>query len=154
MTTKYAYVTGGASGLGLAVAHMLAKKHSVKVFIADRNLAGAEKVAADVGGFAGQVDVADWGAQLKCFTEALAKAPHGRIDYVYGIAGVGERRWIPAVKDAAGSAGPSFEKPDLTTMEIDLQGVMYTCALAVQQFRRQEPDESGWRGKSACNLIQ
>lgn len=42
-----------------------------------------------------------------------------------------------------------FEKPDLTVIDLDLTGVMYTVSLAVQQFRRQEP-KNGFRGKIGC----
>lgn len=43
-----------------------------------------------------------------------------------------------------------FVKPDLTVLDADLTGVLYTVALALQQFRRQEPAENGFRGKIAC----
>lgn len=42
-----------------------------------------------------------------------------------------------------------FAEPDLTVLDVDLKGPMYTVALAVQQFRRQERDEGGWKGKIA-----
>lgn len=32
-----------------------------------------------------------------------------------------------------------FAKPDLSVIDVDLTGVLYTLALAIQQFRRQEP---------------
>lgn len=119
---------------------------SIKVFIADRDTAGAEalvkelnqksKVASWVA-----VDVADWDSQEKAFSQAVAE--FGRIDYVYPIAGIGERRWLPNNPTAKG-----FEKPDLTVLDVDLNGVLYTVGLAVQQFRRQEVGANGFRGKS------
>ena len=38
-------------------------------------------------------------------------------------------------------------EPNLQTLEVDLTGVLYTVALAVQQFRRQAPDADSFRGK-------
>lgn len=87
------------------------------------------------------VDVANWNSQAKAFSQAVAD--FGRIDYVYPIAGIGERPWIPNDPGATG-----FEMPDLSVLDIDLTGVMYTVGLAVQQFRRQEPGKNGFRGKS------
>lgn len=91
---------------------------------------------------------------MSAFKQALAVLG-GRIDYVFPIAGLGERKWIPFAEE---SPGGEFEKPDLRTLEVDLTGVLYTVALAVQQFRRQEEDGSGWRGKlglvaSICGIV-
>lgn len=88
-----------------------------------------------------QVDVADWDSQLKGFEAAVKEL--GRIDYVYPIAGIGERSWLPNKPQATG-----FTKPDLTVMDVDANGVLYTAGLAIQQFRRQEPNKHGFRGKS------
>ena len=145
MTT--AYITGGASGLGKATAEMLVK-NGVKVFIADINGAGAQSVVAELNksaqgmAQAAQLDVSDWNSQAKVFSQAVHS--FGRVDYVYPIAGVGERKWIDNDPMASG-----FQVPDLTVLDIDLKGVMYTCALAVQQFRKQEKDKNGFRGKIA-----
>ena len=87
------------------------------------------------------VDTADWNSQAEAFSKAVGQL--GRIDYVYPIAGVGERVWTPNDPSASG-----FVKPDLTVIDIDLYGVMYTVSLALQQFRRQEVGKNGTRGKS------
>jgi len=145
MATEAAFITGGASGLGEATARMLAKK-GIRVFIADRDVAGAERVAKEIGGHSAEVDVADFNSQVKAFTQAVTQ--FGRIDYVYAIAGVGERRWLPQKSATAGEHG--FEKPDLSVIDIDLNGVLYTASLAIQQFRRQEPNQYGFRGKIVC----
>jgi len=79
---------------------------------------------------------------VKGFEAAISE--FGRIDYVYPIAGIGERPWTPhhtGLKDA-------FVKPDLSVADVDMRAVLYTCSLALQQFRRQEPDMDGFRGKS------
>lgn len=140
---EYAYLTGGASGLGEATARMLAKR-GIKVFISDRDEEKGQKVAEEIGGQFAKVDLADWKSQVKAFTQAVSA--FGRLDYVYGIGGIGERRWLP---NNASSAGPmDFEMPDLTVLDIDLTGVLYTTSLAVQQARRQDPGANGFRCKS------
>jgi NAD(P)-dependent dehydrogenase (short-subunit alcohol dehydrogenase family) len=51
-----------------------------------------------------------------------------------------------------GAAGPGgeFVKPDLSVVDVDLTGVLYTIGLAVQQFRRQDAiawSKGEYRGK-------
>ena len=95
---------------------------------------------------AAHVDVADWDSQVKAFSQAVAE--FGRLDYVHAIAGVGEKVFVPndpSLKE--------YVKPNLTTIDVDLNGVLYTAALAIQQFRRQEPGQNGFRGKSERILV-
>lgn len=76
-----------------------------------------------------------------------AVATFKRIDYVFPIAGIGEKRWLPPTNEN-GSAEAEFVEPHLSVLDVDLKGVLYTVALAVQQFKRQEVDRLGFRGKS------
>ncbi|KAK5213460.1 hypothetical protein LTR72_000315 [Exophiala xenobiotica] len=150
MSQEHAYLTGGASGIGRAVAQMLVK-HNIKVFIADRDLEGAQKLVDELNkngqvAKCAHVDVLDWNSQAKAFSQAVADS--GRIDYVYPIAGVGER---PSIINDPSQTG--FEMPDLTVLDVDLTGVIYTVSLAVQQFRRQEPGKNGFRGKSKFTYL-
>ena len=55
---RVAAITGGARGIGLAVAERIAASGAT-VAIWDVDLAEAETVAARLGGFAATVDVAD-----------------------------------------------------------------------------------------------
>lgn len=144
---RFAYVTGGASGIGKAIVSMLVSK-GAKVFIADRDISAASSFAESLNkngivAHCAAVDVADWNQQAKTFSQAVVQ--FGRIDYVYPIAGIGERTWIP--NDPHSTTG--FEMPDLTTLDVDLNGVLYTIALALQQFRRQDV-KTGFRGKIGC----
>jgi len=126
---------------------MLAKK-GIKVFIADRDQENGQKVAQEIGGDFSHVDLADWNSQVKAFTQAVSA--FGRLDYVYGIGGIGERRWLP--NNSTSNSGLEFERPDLTVLDVDLTGVLYTSALAVQQARRQDVGQHGFRCKSECVL--
>jgi len=141
MSNKTAFVTGGASGIGKAVSEMLAGR-GIKVCVADMNADGAKATADKIGNGAisAQVNAADWDSQLAAFEKAVDA--FGRIDYVFPIAGIGERK---AIKNDP--SAKKFEKPDLATIDVDLNGVLYTSYLAIQQMRRQEKDDSGYRGK-------
>lgn len=78
---KIAVITGGASGIGESVARRLAAE-GAKVVIADFNLDAAQKVAAELGGVAVQVDVS------KPESVAAAFAGLDRIDVLVNSAGV------------------------------------------------------------------
>ncbi|KAK0260085.1 hypothetical protein LTS09_005420 [Friedmanniomyces endolithicus] len=143
-TPKTAYVTGGASGIGLAVTTMLLAR-GIRVAVADVNLSGAQAVASKHPDLATayELNVADWDSQLSVF-ESVVKAFDGRVDYVYPIAGIGEKMFLP--NDPGLKNG--FVKPNLEVLEVDLNGFLYTASLAIQQMRRQDKDGDGFRGKT------
>ncbi|KAE8377283.1 hypothetical protein BDV26DRAFT_293366 [Aspergillus bertholletiae] len=149
MTTECAYITGGASGLGKAIATALAAK-GIKVIIADRDTVGAETLAKKLNGYSTTVDVTSWQSQASAFQKAVEI--FGRVDYVVANAGVGENQWMREHRENAG-----FEKPDLSVIEVNVTGTLYTASLAVQQFRRQGRNDHGFRGKvvitgSVCGI--
>ncbi|KAK4565271.1 hypothetical protein LTR86_003888 [Recurvomyces mirabilis] len=148
---KTAYVTGAASGIGRQVTEMLAARN-IRVAAADKNYEGVKSVAAYLNNQSQEqddlvkpyeVDTGDWDSQLSVF-ESVLKDLGGRIDYVYSIAGIGERVSVPNDPKAKG-----FVKPDLSVLDVDLYGFLYTSSLALQQMRRQEKGEDGFRGKIA-----
>jgi len=149
MTCKTAYVTGGASGIGLAVAHAL-NERGMRIVIADINLTAAQEAVSKLqqSATAGQkhlaveVDVSSWDSQLAAFEKTIEAVQ--RLDIVIVNAGVGEKVFVPN----DGGKGQGFVKPNLGILEVDLNGFLYTSALAIQQMRRQETDADGVRGKS------
>jgi NAD(P)-dependent dehydrogenase (short-subunit alcohol dehydrogenase family) len=149
MTSKTAYVTGGASGIGLAVAHALSQR-GMRIVVADINLAGAQEAVSKLQQsttagqehFAVQVDVSSWESQLAAFEKTLEAVQ--RLDIVIVNAGVTEAMFVPN----DGGKGQGFVKPNLRTLDINLNGFLYTSALAIQQMRRQEIDGDGIRGRS------
>jgi NAD(P)-dependent dehydrogenase (short-subunit alcohol dehydrogenase family) len=94
---KIAIMTGGASGIGFAVAKELAQRGSVLV-LADINAEGAEKAAGEIVTAGGKahatcVDVTRAGQVERLVGETAEK--YGRLDYMFnnaGIAIIGEVR--------------------------------------------------------------
>ncbi len=82
---KTAIVTGAASGFGAGIARRFAAE-GARVMVADLNAAGAAGVAAEIGGLAQTVDVAQ-DASVKAMAEA-ALAAWGRVDILVNNAGI------------------------------------------------------------------
>jgi NAD(P)-dependent dehydrogenase (short-subunit alcohol dehydrogenase family) len=115
---KVAIVTGGGSGLGEAIAKLLAKK-GAKVVVSDINMKGAERVAKEIekaGGTAStaQQDTAKAADSERVVAEAVKK--YGALHYAVNNAGIG------------GAQAPAGEV-DLADWErvigINLNGVLY-----------------------------
>ncbi|MDO5631706.1 MAG: SDR family oxidoreductase [Paracoccus sp. (in: a-proteobacteria)] len=82
---KTAIVTGGASGFGAGIARKFAAE-GARVMIADLNGDAAVSMAAEIGGVAQQVDVAD-GASVSAMAQA-AISTLSRIDILVNNAGI------------------------------------------------------------------
>jgi NAD(P)-dependent dehydrogenase (short-subunit alcohol dehydrogenase family) len=82
--------------------------------VADRNLDAANALAESINNshlgsaVPAQVNVASWEEQVSAFSGAVER--FGQIDYVYAIAGIGEKRWLPK---GITSETVGFVKPDL-----------------------------------------
>lgn len=88
---KVGIITGGASGIGLAIGQMLADQGAV-VVLADRNMDLAQQAAKAIEQEGGRakpyhVDVADRVAMRELVDETVQE--HGRIDYMFNNAGIG-----------------------------------------------------------------
>jgi NAD(P)-dependent dehydrogenase (short-subunit alcohol dehydrogenase family) len=153
MAPKTAYITGGAAGIGLAVAQAL-NQRGMRIIVADINLSAAQEAvkklqetsASGEQHLAVEVDVSSWESQVTAFETAIKAVK--RLDIVIVNAGVGEKAFVPN----DGGKGQGFVKPNLNILEVDLNGFLYTSALAIQQMRRQEPGEDGLRGRSELEL--
>jgi NAD(P)-dependent dehydrogenase (short-subunit alcohol dehydrogenase family) len=84
-TPRVALITGGASGIGLAVARALAAE-GARVVIADRDEAAGQSAAAGVGGVFVQTDVSDPGAARAAVD--VASRVDGRLDLIVLNAGI------------------------------------------------------------------
>ncbi|ORW97993.1 short-chain dehydrogenase [Mycobacterium sp. IEC1808] len=90
-TGKVAFVTGGASGIGAALATKLADG-GAEVWIADRQLEAAQALAQRLGSGAGkahaiELDVRDYPAFERAVGATAEQS--GRIDYLFNNAGIG-----------------------------------------------------------------
>ena len=130
MTRKFggrvALVTGGASGIGAAAALRLAREGAA-VAVVDMNAAGAESVAAAIGGTGGAAhwfacDVADSGSVV-C-TVAAVERELGPIDVLANVAGIG---------DIAGPVGIETisEERWHRVLAVNLSGPFYLCRAIV-----------------------
>ena len=85
---KVVVVTGGAEGIGAALARRFAKAGAAHVAVVDRNGSGAASVAAEIGGSAWATDVSDVDAVATMV--ANIETAQGRIDLFCSNAGVGD----------------------------------------------------------------
>ncbi len=120
---RIAAITGGARGIGLAVAERIAASGG-RPAIWDVDLAEAEKVAARLEGFAARVDVADYAS----IEAALAgtEAALGPLDILVANAGI------------TGPNAPVDAYPIdawRQVIEIDLTGVFLSCRAVVPGMR-------------------
>ena len=138
LTDKAAIVTGGAMGIGLAIAERLAEA-GAKVLIADRDSAAARAAAAKIpGSIACAVDVADE-VQVDAMI-AKAVSEFGGVDILVNNAGIYPRR---PVMDASLA---EFE----TVLAVNLKGAFLCARAAAEQMIAQNEKER--RGGAIINI--
>ena len=133
-----AAVTGGGSGLGEATARALAAK-GAKVACLDVNMAGAEAVAADIGGIAVKCDVSSASDGVAAMAEIIAKlgaAPRILVNCA-GIGTVGKTVGKEGALDLA-----VFQK----TINVNLVGSFNMIRLMAEKCQDMDPLEGGERG--------
>jgi len=89
---KVVVVTGGASGIGRAMAERFHAEGARHVTVADLDGAGAEQVAKRIGGWGTAVDVSDE-SQIRALIESV-ESRFGAIDLFCSNAGIGIGRGI------------------------------------------------------------
>jgi NAD(P)-dependent dehydrogenase (short-subunit alcohol dehydrogenase family) len=133
-----ALVTGGASGLGEAVARELARL-GAKVAVLDVNMALAEKVAADIGGVACQCDITNTDSVMAAL--AKATAAHGPARILMNIAGIGTAKRIVG-KDGNAAPLEDFAR----VINVNLVGSYNISRLFAAACTKLDPLEGGERG--------
>jgi NAD(P)-dependent dehydrogenase (short-subunit alcohol dehydrogenase family) len=139
-----ALVTGGASGIGAAVARALAHRGAT-VVVADLAVDKGEALAAEIGGAFAQVDVTDT-ASIQAAVELAASEPPGwgPLRVLVNSAGIG---WA---QRTVGKDGEFASAHDLDAFRkviaINLIGSFDAIRLAATAMSRLEPTESGERG--------
>ncbi|MBB3036570.1 SDR family NAD(P)-dependent oxidoreductase [Hoyosella altamirensis] len=115
---KAALITGGASGIGAAIARRLAS-HGARIAVADLDSAKGEQVAAEVGGLFVRTDVSNQSDYARAFEVA------GHIDIVVLNAGVG----------GFGNLTESFDADSYHRLRaINFDGVVFGIQAARQHF--------------------
>ncbi|KAJ1329813.1 15-hydroxyprostaglandin dehydrogenase (NAD) [Microdochium nivale] len=159
---RTAIITGGASGMGLAVAHALARAGGWDVTVVDLN-ADAGAAAADAitqqscsasasstsnpsSATFQQADCTEYAALASAFQATFARA--GRLDFVYANAGIAERANFYAAHDT-GSAPPP--PPDLLVSKINLDAIYTTTYLAQHYFRQTPKSALAAQGSSSSS---
>ncbi|GAB3467293.1 SDR family NAD(P)-dependent oxidoreductase [Polaromonas eurypsychrophila] len=133
-----AIVTGGASGLGEAVARELARL-GAKVAVLDVNMALAEKVATDIGGLACQCDITHTDSVVVALDKAAAA--HGPARILMNIAGIGTAKRIVG-KDGNAAPLEDFAR----VINVNLIGSYNISRLFAAACTKLEPMEDGERG--------
>ncbi|KAI1344425.1 putative short chain dehydrogenase/reductase [Xylariaceae sp. FL0016] len=150
---KSVIVTGGASGLGLAMTnHFASQGHYVAIL--DVNTEAGAQVVSELAkqhpkaalSFK-KCDISSWAKQAAVFKEVYAE--HGGIDVVMANAGISEQ----GVSSVAGLGEEEEEplEPNLKVLDVNLTGTIYTVKLAVHYLRKNKPDPvTGLRGSIIC----
>ncbi|MCC5885467.1 MAG: SDR family oxidoreductase [Gammaproteobacteria bacterium] len=94
LADKVIVVTGGGSGIGAAMVRRFARERPRAIVVADLNGDNAARLAAEVGGVARQVDVADEAA-VQALIDAT-ETEQGPIDLFCSNAGIGLGRGLEA----------------------------------------------------------
>ena len=135
-----AIVTGGASGIGAAVARRLAER-GAKVVVADLQADKGEALAKEIGGEFVAVDVTDTDQVRAAVDHAAGLAP---LRVLVNSAGIG---WA---QRTIGRDGDYESAHDLDAFRrviaINLVGSFDVARYAASQMSRLEPTESGDRG--------
>lgn len=135
-----AIVTGGASGIGAAVARQLAER-GARVLVADLQAEKGEALAAEIGGEFASVDVTDTD-QVRAAVDRAAEL--GELRVLVNSAGIG---WA---QRTIGRDGEYESAHDLDAFRkviaINLVGGFDMIRHAASRMSRLEPTESGDRG--------
>lgn len=123
---EVAIVTGGASGIGLALGRALAARGAT-VILADVDQAGVEAAAARLGERVSGValDVTDAAAVAALVADTVAA--HGQLDLMFNNAGI-------AISGEARDIGVEHWR---RVVEVNLMGVVHGCDAAYKQMARQ-----------------
>jgi NAD(P)-dependent dehydrogenase (short-subunit alcohol dehydrogenase family) len=146
LAKKTILITGGASGFGAGWAQKWAANNATLI-LGDVNVEAGDKLAREIRRETGNervhfiyCDVTDWESQVNFFREAVKLSPHGGIDVVVPSAGIPlPEKLTQPPSDLMDSTSP--KKPNLSVIDVNLTGVLYTCHLAFWYLPRNPGSE-------------
>lgn len=133
MGKKVAFITGGASGMGLAVAQELSSRANQDwdLHLIDLNESAGKSAASSLkNAHFHKANVTDYGSLIAAFEAAFSTS--GRLDFVYANAGIVERDNFYEKHDL--SKPPP--QPNQLSIDINLKSVVNTCYAALHYFRK------------------
>jgi len=137
---KSVIVTGGASGIGLAIVRFFAA-HSTNINILDISTSAQTVLSSLRTDFPSttflfrKCDISSWDEQKAVFAEIHSEV--GNVDYVFANAGVSE------IGSFLESDTGEPTKPILKTIDINLVGSLYTVKLAIYYMRKNSSEQKG-----------
>jgi NAD(P)-dependent dehydrogenase (short-subunit alcohol dehydrogenase family) len=135
-SSQVAIITGGASGIGLAVAEALAARGDWIIHTLDKNKTGdSNKLKASFH----QVDVTDYNSLASAFSAVFSN--HKRLDFVFANAGVALEPAI-ATENGLETNDKPPPAPGTLILDINLRSVIYTTYLASHYFKLCAPPSS------------
>lgn len=143
---KSVLVTGAASGIGEACMRSFVAAGAFVTFgdvAEDRGQALVSELGPDKVAF-GKCDTRSWQDQAALFRVAVDQSPSHSVDVVLANAGISGSD--PVFNDTSDPTTGEPVEPDLSIVNIDLIGYMYTTKLALHYFSRQQREVSGGRG--------
>ncbi|KAE8389425.1 hypothetical protein ETB97_008642 [Aspergillus alliaceus] len=148
LTGKTAIVTGGANGLGKGYVRALVAE-GVNVCIADLNEEKGKELEAELKGTKYiQCNTSIWEDQARLFREAVSFSPTGRIHFVVANAGIHRSDEVFLC-----SSDEEPQKPDLSIIDVNIQGTLYTVKLAAHYFIKQNGQESSLEQEDTCLVL-
>ncbi|PKS09640.1 hypothetical protein jhhlp_004259 [Lomentospora prolificans] len=146
---KTAVITGGASGIGEAYTRALHAAGCV-VVIGDRDAHKGGDLSSQLAGtkFV-SCDVTSWDDQARLFKEAAEFSPTGKIHYVIANAGIFRSDGVFQF-DGVDRAP---EKPDLSIVNVNLHGTLYTTKLAMHYFISQNGTQPHNQQDDTCLIL-
>ncbi|GCB27776.1 5'-hydroxyaverantin dehydrogenase [Aspergillus awamori] len=147
LTGKTAIVTGGANGLGEAYVRALVAA-GVRVCIGDIDTEKGQKLEAELPGTKFiPCSTGTWTDQVRLFEAAVTLSPTNRIHYVIANAGIHR-------VDEIFQPGPeSLPEPDLSIVDINIKGPLYTAKLAMHYFIRQNGTTPTPEQEDTCLIL-
>ncbi|EKG10096.1 Short-chain dehydrogenase/reductase SDR [Macrophomina phaseolina MS6] len=136
---RHILITGGVGGFGAGFARRWAAA-GASVVVGDINSQKGEEMVGILREELGNpnvhfvhCNVADWDSQVRFFKESLKLSPHGGIDAVVANAGIAKPDPLATPGDLGIDEPP---RPDFSTTDVNLYGVLYTVHLAMYYLPR------------------